>query len=119
MERQQKLDHVYSQLLGVMNNTPGGIVAFDTINNRKLVPVFVSQGLGRLLRGTEEQLSAAYKSDPLRLHPSGRQEPGRAHRGGFSAQPFGFQDQHAPPDDYAGDYVRVSATATVDTQENQ
>ncbi|MCI2048324.1 MAG: ATP-binding protein [Lachnospiraceae bacterium] len=118
MERQQKLDHVYSQLLGVMNNTPGGIVAFDTINNRKLIPVFVSQGLGRLLRGTEEQLSAVYKSDPYEcIHPDDRSQV--LHTVEDSLRNLsGFQISMRLRT-IAGDYVRVSATATVDTQENR
>jgi len=118
MERQQKLDHVYSQLLGVMNNTPGGIAAFDTINNRKLIPVFVSQGLGRLLRGTEEQLSAAYKSNPYdSIHPDDRSrivhivEDSLRNLSGFKIS--------MRLRTITGEYVRVSATATVDTQENQ
>lgn len=118
MERQQKLDHVYSQLLGVMNNTPGGIAAFDTINNRKLIPVFVSQGLGRLLRGTEEQLSAAYKSNPYDcIHPDDRSKV--VHTVEDSLRNLsGFQISMRLRT-ITGEYVRVSATATVDTQENQ
>jgi two-component system, sensor histidine kinase and response regulator len=73
IERQSKLDSTYSELLGVMNNTPGGIVVFDTLNNRTLVPSFFSQGMGRLLEGTPEQLVEAYKSNPFDcVHPDDR-----------------------------------------------
>jgi signal transduction histidine kinase/ActR/RegA family two-component response regulator len=118
MERQQKLDRVYSQLLDVMNNTPGGIVAFDTINNRKLIPVFVSQGMNKLLRGTEEELSSAYKHNPYDcIHPDDRGrvihavEDALRNLSGFQVN-VRLRTVH-------GEYVQVSATATVDAQENQ
>jgi signal transduction histidine kinase len=101
-----------------MNNTPGGIVAFDTINNRKLVPVFVSQGLGRLLRGTEEQLSAAYKSNPYDcIHPDDRSKV--VHTVEDSLRNLSGFKISMSLRTITGEYVRVSATATVDTQENQ
>jgi len=118
MERQQKLDRVYSQLLGVMNSTPGGIVAFETINNRKLIPTFVSHGMSKLLRGTAAQLSAAYKNDPYDcIHPEDR---GRVLHTVEDAlrnlSDFRIGMRLRTID---GGYVRVSASATVDAQDNQ
>lgn len=117
IERQQKLDRVYSQLLGVMNSAPGGITAFDTINNRILIPAFVSQGMGKLLRGTEDQLSRAYRSDPYDcIHPEDRGrvihtvENALRNLTGFRT---GMRLRTLD-----GDYIKVFASATVDSQEN-
>ncbi len=118
MERQQKLDSTYSQLLGVMNNTPGGIVVFDTINNRSLVGSFASQGMGKLLRGTMAQIETIYRRNPYDfVHPDDREsvirtvEEALRNLSGFQ---LSMRLRTVP-----GDYIWVSASGTVDTTENQ
>jgi len=66
-----KMQHTYEELLGIMNNTPGGIVIFDTKNDRAPIMTFASPGLFRLLQGTEEEIMAAYaKNFSNAIHPS-------------------------------------------------
>jgi len=73
MERQQRLNSTFAHLLDIMNNTPGGIVVFETLNNRISGLSFASQGMERLLRGTREEIRAAYKNDPYGcVHPDDR-----------------------------------------------
>jgi len=118
MERQQKLDRTYSALLDVMNNSPGGIVVFDTINNRSLVPSFASQGMDKLLRGTRTQITALYGRDPYRsVHPDDREQVIRIIEDALrKLSPFQFSLRlRSVP----GDYIWVSASGTIDTVENQ
>lgn len=118
MERQKKLDGMFAQLLDVMNNTPGGIVVFDSVNGRTLVPSFVSQGMADLLRGTLPDIKKAYKENPYAgIHPEDREIVIRAVEEALrnlSAFRLNIRLRTIP-----GDYIWVSAHGTVDTAENQ
>lgn len=118
MERQKKLDATYTQLLDVMNNTPGGIVAFDTLNNRTPVPFFASQGMERLLGGSRSELETAYRQDPYRfVHPEDWELTVRTIEDALRNL-TGFQLSirlHR----LDGDYVWVSASGMIDKVEDQ
>lgn len=117
-ESQQKLDSTYSRLVDVMNNTPGGIAVFETVNNRISGVSFASHGMERLLRGTREAISAAYRNDPYCcVHPDDRAmlihtlEDALRNLSGFQLD---LRLKSIP-----GDYVWVSASATIDTVDHQ
>ena len=68
-----KLEQTYEDLLGVLNNTPGGIIVFDTKNDRTPFVSLASSGMYRLLEGTKENVMAVYGTDffPV-VHPEDR-----------------------------------------------
>lgn len=73
-EMSLKIEHTYENLLGVMNNTPGGILVFDTKNDREPLMTFASSGLYHLLEGTPEEINAAYTRDFYKaVHPGDRE----------------------------------------------
>ena len=75
IEWQKKVDHTYSELLGFMNNTPGGIIVFDTINNRALLQSYMSQSMNRLLKGSVSEIEARYGQNPYEcIHPEDREK---------------------------------------------
>lgn len=114
MERQKKLDSTFTQLLDVMNNAPGGIVVFDTVNNRTLVPSFVSQGMADLLRGTLPEIKKAYKQNPYEcIHPEDREKALRTVEDALrnlSAFQLNMRLRTI-----SGEYVWTSAHGTIDT----
>lgn len=72
-ETNLKMEHMYEELLGIMNNTPGGIAIFDTKNDRSPLMTFASPGLFRLLQGTEEEITNSYaKNFYSAIHPDDR-----------------------------------------------
>ena len=74
-ENDLKLEHTYEELLGVMNNTPGGIIVFKTKNNRDPIPDFASPGLFRMLLGTREEIMRLYHDDFYGIiHPDDREK---------------------------------------------
>ncbi len=118
MESQQKLDSTYSRLVDVMDNTPGGIAVFSTVNNRISEVSYASHGMDRLLRGSREAIAAAYKEAPYRcVHPEDRprlihiMEDALRNLSGFQLD---LRLKSIP-----GDYFWVSASATIDATDNQ
>jgi len=65
-----RLEHTYEQLMGVMNNAPGGIIVFDSKNNRDAYPAYISPGMSRLLgRSPNEQVTAFSTNYTELIHP--------------------------------------------------
>lgn len=117
MEKQKQLDDIYSRMLDLMGNGAGGIVIFNTINNRILVPSFASEGMGRLLRGTQQELKAAYLQNPyICVHPEERETAVRTVEDALRNL-SGFQ-MNLRLRTLSGDYVWVSANGTVEVTEN-
>lgn len=74
-ENEAKLERTYEKLLGVMNNTPGGIIVFDINNSRDPYPSFISKGMYKLLNGDKSQLLAIYGNDVFNgIHPDDREK---------------------------------------------
>jgi signal transduction histidine kinase/ActR/RegA family two-component response regulator len=116
-EKQKQLDDIYSRMLDLMGNGAGGIVIFNTINNRILVPSFASEGMGRLLRGTAQELKTAYLQNPYScVHPEERETAVRTVEDAMRNL-SGFQ-MNLRLRTLSGDYVWVSANGTVEVTEN-
>ena len=60
-ENELRLERTYERLLGIMNNTPGGIIVFDARDNRIPVPSFISPGMYRLIEGTPEEAARRFQ----------------------------------------------------------
>ncbi|MCH3942826.1 MAG: ATP-binding protein [Atopobiaceae bacterium] len=70
----RKLDSSYERLLGAMDNIPGGIVVLDTINGKALSTIYASNGIGKLLHGSHEEVSRLYERDFMAcVHPEDRE----------------------------------------------
>lgn len=73
VEYELHLEHTYEELLGIMNNTPGGIIVFDTKSDREPVPVYISSGIDRMLHGDSESVHALMSEGFYSLlHPEDR-----------------------------------------------
>lgn len=118
IQRQNKLDTAYTRLLDVMNNVMGGVISFETLNNRILVPSYASQGIFRMLKGTEQQVRDAYYKLPLTcIHPEDQEKTVRIMEDALrNMQGFQFNVRLKT---IPGDYVWVSCTGTIDVVENQ
>ena len=107
-----KLEHTYEDLLGVMNNTPGGVLVFDTKNDREPFLSFASAGMYRLLRGTEAEVMEAYGQQVYEaVHPEDREKVIRTVEDSLrnlSRYQLTFRI-HA----LTGEYILVDAMATV------
>jgi len=74
-----RLEHTYEQLIGVVDNAPGGIVVYDARNNKDLVATMVSSSMLRMLKGTRAQAAALCESDAFALvHPDDHEKAVRA-----------------------------------------
>lgn len=117
LQQQKKLDSTYNRLLEVLNNAPGGIMTFETINNRTLVPAFASQGMERLLQGSMETLRNTYRRDVYQwVHADDRERIVRTIEDALrNLSPFRLpmRLQTVP-----GDYIWVAASGTVDNTEH-
>ena len=118
IERQMKLDTAYSRLLDVMNNVMGGVISFETLNNRVLVPSYASQGVYRMLKGTEQEIRDCYFKAPLDcVHPDDREKTIRIMEDALrNMQGFQFNVRLRT---IPGDYIGVACTGTIDVMENR
>lgn len=115
-ENELRLERTYEELLGVMNNTPGGIVVFDTKNNREPFPTFVSTGMYRLLEGSKADVTALYSKDFYScIHPGDRENVIRAMEEAIrNLSPFQITVRLRA---VTGNYVWVDANGTVELTE--
>ena len=116
--RQNKLDSAYMRLLDVVNNAMGGVISFETLNNRILVPSYVSQGVYHMLKGSEQEVRDLYNKAPMTcVHPEDREKTVRTledalrNMRGFQ---FNVRLRTIP-----GEYIWVSCTGTIDVIENR
>jgi len=118
LKRQKSLDRTYSKLLGVMDNVPGGIIVFDTINNRELIPSYISQGMEKLLMGSAADIMELYRHDPSAcIHPDDRENLIRIVEDALRNL-SGFQ-QSVRLMTVKGDYILASVSGTVENADNQ
>ncbi len=117
-ENELKLERTYEELLGVMNNAPGGIAVFATRNNREPFPVFVSQGIYRLLRATRREAADRYGRDfRLAVHPDDREGAIRTVEDALrNLSPFRMTLRLLPA---TGEPIWVDASGTVEAAESQ
>lgn len=116
--RQRNLDTAYSKLLDTMNNMPGGVMSFATVNNRTLVPSYASQGMYKLLKGSEEELKKEYKKNPyLCVHPDDRENTVRVIEDALrNLSNFQLNIRLRT---LAKDYIWTSISGTVEAVENE
>lgn len=68
-----ELERTYEELMGILDNTPGGIIVFDTKNDRTPFVSLATSGMYRLLEGPKDAVLAAYGSSFLpAVHPDDR-----------------------------------------------
>ena len=73
-ESELKLEKTYEELIGVMNNAPGGIIVFDTKNDRDPYPSYVSPGMCRLKNAPESMAPYLFSSGfYAAVHPEDRE----------------------------------------------
>ena len=96
----------------------GGVISFETLNNRILVPSYASQGVYRMLKGTEQEVRERYHKDPLScIHPEDREKAVRVMEDALrNMQGFQFSVRLRT---IPGEYIGVSCTGTIDAAENR